>query len=50
MLHDAPPRGKNKLEDLLREVDQLLSGIEERGLRVIPLSELIDRPVMRNNS
>ncbi len=49
MLHDTPPRGRNKREDWLREVDQLLSGIEEKGLRVIPLSEIIGRPVMRQN-
>jgi peptidoglycan/xylan/chitin deacetylase (PgdA/CDA1 family) len=31
MLHDIPPRGGNKSEDWFREVDRLLSGIEEGG-------------------
>ena len=49
MLHDTPPRGGNTREEWHREVDRLLSGIEERGLRVVPLSALIGRPVMRKN-
>lgn len=41
LLHDAPPR---RLEDtlyLLREIETLLDGISQKGLRVVSLSELI---------
>lgn len=49
MLHDTPPRGGNRREEWLREVDRLLSGIEARELHVVSLSKLIDRTVMREN-
>ncbi len=46
MLHDTPPRNGNTLKAWLAEIDHLLVGIRKKKLKVIPLSELIDRPVM----
>ena len=46
MLHDTPPRNGNTLKAWLTEVDHMLEGIRKKMLKVIPLSELIDRPVM----
>jgi len=30
----------------LNEIDKVLQGIKDRGLEILPLSELIGRPVM----
>ena len=46
MLHDIPPRNGGTGEEWLNQVDRLISGIRRKNLDVIPLSELIDRPVM----
>lgn len=46
MLHDIPPRNGGTLGEWLNEVDRMLCGIEEKGLKVIPLAELIGYPVM----
>ncbi len=46
MLHDIPPRKSQTPEAWLRQVDRLLTGIRKRDLRIVPLSDLIDRPVM----
>ena len=45
LLHDVAPR-PGLLEPLLAEFDSLLAGLADRGLRVVPLAELIGRPVM----
>ena len=46
MLHDIKPEGASA-EIWLREVDLILSGLKEKGLRVVALSKLIERPIMR---
>ena len=46
LLHDVRPKGKKDAGYFLHEVDLILSGLEKRGLRVIPLTELTERPVM----
>jgi peptidoglycan-N-acetylglucosamine deacetylase len=50
MLHDIPPRPTGRLGAWLEQVEQVLSGIEARGLAIRPLAELIDRPVMTMNN
>ena len=45
-LHDVMPKGDVGLDLWLREIERVLQGIEDRGLKVLPLSELIGRPVM----
>ena len=46
MLHDCPPRHNNSIDDLLNEVEQVLTGIRQHDLKIIPLAVLIDREVM----
>jgi peptidoglycan-N-acetylglucosamine deacetylase len=46
LLHDVPPRLKDQGEILLAEIEKLLSGLAKRGLKVVPLSELISREIM----
>ncbi len=50
MLHDTRPHGAGQHEHWLREIDQVLLGIRERRLAVVPLAVLIDRPVMSRAS
>jgi len=51
MLHDVMPPKNECLNSWLNEVDLVLAGIIEKGLVILPLSELIGRPVMtRMNS
>lgn len=45
LLHDVPPRG-GRIMDWLREVERLILGLKSQGYKVVPLSELIGRPVM----
>ena len=47
MLHDVRPKDPDQCHVWLSEVDRLLRGLKARGLRVVPLPELIGRPVMR---
>jgi peptidoglycan/xylan/chitin deacetylase (PgdA/CDA1 family) len=46
LLHDVLPRGNASAEQWLGEVERLILGLKSRGYGVIPLSELIGRPVM----
>jgi len=46
VLHDVKPRGKVLTKDFLQEVDLILSGLKSKGLQVVPLAELIGKPVM----
>lgn len=46
LLHDVRPRSAGGVEAWLHEVDLILDGLKNKGLEVIPLSELIARPVM----
>jgi peptidoglycan/xylan/chitin deacetylase (PgdA/CDA1 family) len=46
LLHDVRPKSIKDAGYFLHEVDLILSGLEKRALRVIPLAELLGRPVM----
>jgi peptidoglycan-N-acetylglucosamine deacetylase len=46
LLHDVRPRSAGGVEAWLHEVELILDGLKNKGLEVIPLSELIARPVM----
>lgn len=46
LLHDIPPRNDGTLEEWLKQVDGIMSGIKKKNLGVVPLAELIGRPVM----
>jgi peptidoglycan-N-acetylglucosamine deacetylase len=46
-LHDVMPKGDAALKQLwLKEVEKMLQGIKDRGFKVLPLSDLIGKPVM----
>lgn len=45
-LHDVSPKGRADLHLWLNEIDKVLQGIKDRGMTVLPLSELMGRPVM----
>ena len=45
-LHDIEPRDATLFTYWLNEIDLIFSGIREKGLTILPLSELIGRPVM----
>lgn len=47
LLHDLPPYGELTVAALLRELQQLFGALHTSGLKVVPLEELIDMPVMR---
>ena len=49
LLHDVPPRRKKDSEELLPEIDRLLTGIIAKGLRIVPLADLIGKEVMSNH-
>ena len=46
LLHDKPPRRNEDHPVLFQEIENLLTGIQERGFRVVPLAELIDMEIM----
>ncbi len=46
LLHDVSPPGKGSIEIWLRQVEQIILGLKSRGYKMVPLSELIGRPVM----
>lgn len=46
MLHDIKPRDEKKARRWLVEVERILTGIEAKNLKILPLETLIDRPVM----
>ena len=46
LLHDNRPQDKGLIPAWLNEIELLLAGIETKGLMVLPLSELIGKPVM----
>jgi peptidoglycan-N-acetylglucosamine deacetylase len=45
-LHDVMPKRHAALKLWLNEIDKVLQGIKDRRLKVLPLPELIGRPVM----
>jgi peptidoglycan/xylan/chitin deacetylase (PgdA/CDA1 family) len=46
LLHDTRPKNDHLFSCWLKEMDQILTGIGEKSLKVLPLSTLIGRPVM----
>ncbi len=46
LLHDLPPKAPATVGDWLREIESLLAGLQEKGLSILPLADLIGRPVM----
>jgi peptidoglycan/xylan/chitin deacetylase (PgdA/CDA1 family) len=50
LLHDVTPRGGEGMEDWLTEMEQIVSGLKMQGYEILPLPELIDRPVMEHLS
>ncbi len=46
LLHDGRPPDPSLIPTWLNEIENLLTGIETKDLMVIPLSELIGKPVM----
>jgi peptidoglycan/xylan/chitin deacetylase (PgdA/CDA1 family) len=46
LLHDIRPKGAIDAEVFLREVEAILAGLKDKGLQVIPLAELLGKPVM----
>jgi len=46
LLHDNRPPDEGLIPAWLKEIDLLLAGIENKGLMVLPLSDLIGKPVM----
>lgn len=47
VLHDTRPKNPNELNNWLTEIEHLIIGIERKGLTIVPLEALIDKPVMR---
>ena len=45
LLHDSRPKYENTIPQWLNEIELLLSGLKSRGLTVLPLSEIIGKPV-----
>jgi hypothetical protein len=46
VLHDVRPHKQSLLTYWLNEMDLIVSGLKEKGLAVLPLAEIIGRPVM----
>jgi len=49
LLHDNRPPDEGLIPIWLKEIELLLAGLETKGLMVLPLSELIGKPVMISN-
>ncbi len=49
-MHDVMPPRESHFAYLLNEMDLIVSGLREKGLAVLPLAEMIDRPVMITNT
>jgi len=45
-LHDVPPRSKENSVILLSEIETILAGLTVKGLKIVPLSDLIGREIM----
>jgi peptidoglycan/xylan/chitin deacetylase (PgdA/CDA1 family) len=46
MLHDIQPHGGATVAEWIGEVEQVICGLREKGLQVIPLVELLGQPIM----
>jgi peptidoglycan/xylan/chitin deacetylase (PgdA/CDA1 family) len=47
LLHDAAPRGKEGIDILLSEIEKIIKGLSSKGLKVVPLSDLIGKEIMK---
>lgn len=45
LLHDSYPGSPEKLDHWLCEIRSLIKGLHGKGFQIVPLSELIKRPV-----
>jgi peptidoglycan-N-acetylglucosamine deacetylase len=50
LLHDVAPKGAEGIEEWLTQIERIVSGLKQRGYEILPLPELIDRPVMERRS
>ncbi|CAD7837394.1 MAG: hypothetical protein [Olavius algarvensis Delta 4 endosymbiont] len=50
MLHDLKPTRKGGVATWLGEVKQIVAGLKSKGLTIVPLEELIGRPVMERQT
>jgi len=50
LLHDRPPRGAEDPAVFWDELEKTLSGIRAGGLRIVPLSDLVGRDILRLKS
>jgi peptidoglycan/xylan/chitin deacetylase (PgdA/CDA1 family) len=50
LLHDVAPKGAEGIEEWLTQMERIVSGLKQRGYEILPLPELIDRPVMERLS
>lgn len=50
LLHDRPRQGSDDPDVLWNEMEKILSGIRAGGLKIVPLSELAGRDIMRLQS
>jgi peptidoglycan-N-acetylglucosamine deacetylase len=46
LLHDITPKGGERIEEWLAEMEELVSGLKREGYQILSLEELIGRPVM----
>jgi peptidoglycan/xylan/chitin deacetylase (PgdA/CDA1 family) len=46
LLHDITPPGEDKITDWLDHVKEIILGLKSRGYDIVPLSQLIAKPVM----
>jgi peptidoglycan/xylan/chitin deacetylase (PgdA/CDA1 family) len=46
LLHDIRTKGAIGSEGFLHEIEAILSGLKSKGLQVVPLAELLGKPVM----
>ena len=46
LLHDGGSRSERLIPQWLNEIGLILTGLEARGLTILPLSEIIGKPVM----
>lgn len=46
LLHDVPAPDTGDDKQILQEMEKILAGIKNKGLRIVPLHELIGRPFM----
>ena len=47
LLHDKPSRRSEDDLVLLQEIEKVLTGVRDKGLRIVPLSDLIGKEIMK---